>query len=182
MRGKDYVVYGTADGKYTVKTQAEAEAKIESGGQEAYYTTLSDAVSAVKDGETVTLLKDYSQTVSLTANSNYTLDLGGMTVSNSITASAGAVTLKNGTVFNSGGTALSASGGTLTVTSGTYWGGLSASGGTLSLTGGKYSTDPSNYLLEGSYAEKGSDDLYSIKIGLNPSGYMEIQNADQLLS
>ena len=180
--GKNYVVYGTADGKYTVKTQAEAEAKIESGGQEAYYTTLSDAVSAVKDGETVTLLKDYSQTVSLTANSNYTLDLGGMTVSNSITASAGAVTLKNGTVFNSGGTALSASGGTLTVTSGTYWGGLSASGGTLSLTGGKYSTDPSNYLLEGSYAEKGSDDLYSIKIGLNPSGYMEIQNADQLLS
>lgn len=180
--GENYVVYGTADGKYTVKAQAEAEAKIKSGSLEAYYTDLSEALSAVKDGETVTLLKDRSQPVTLSKNSNYTLDLGGMTVSNSITASAGAVTLKNGTVSNSGGTALSASGGTLTVTSGTYWGGLSASGGTLSLTGGKYSTDPSNYLLEGSYAEKGSDDLYSIKIGLNPSGYMEIGNAGQLLS
>lgn len=176
-----YVLYGSGD-RYTVKPQADAAAKITSGSSEAYYTTLSDALSTVKDGETVTLLKDYSQPVTLSANSNYTLDLDGMTVSNSITASGGTVTLKNGTVSNSGGTALSASGGTLTVTSGTYWGGLSASGGTLSLTGGKYSADPSNYLLEGSYAEKGSDDLYSIKVGTNPSGYMEIQNADQLLS
>ena len=176
-----YVLYGSGD-RYTVKPQADAAAKITSGSSEAYYTALSDALSTVKDGETVTLLKDYSQPVTLSANSNYTLDLGGMTVSNSITASGGTVTLKNGTVSNSGGTALSASGGTLTVTSGTYWGGLSASGGTLSLTGGKYSADPSNYLLEGSYAEKGSDDLYSIKVGTNPSGYMEIQNADQLLS
>lgn len=180
--GANYVVFGTADGKYTVKPQAEAEAKIKSGSLEAYYTDLSEALSAVKDGETVTLLKNRSQPVTLSTNSNYTLDLGGKTVSNSITANRGTVTLKNGTVSNSSGTALSATGGTLTVTSGTYWGGLSASGSTLSLTGGKYSNDPSDYLLKGCYAEKGSDGLYSIKVGLNPSGYMEIRNAENLLS
>ena len=205
---KDYhnganAVFGTADGKYTVKPQAEAVATITSGKAVAYYTELSAAVANVKNGETVTLLKDHSQSVTLTANSDYTLDLGGMTVSNSITASAGTVAIQNGTVNYTGtgnavatsgsasltvnctvnassGTALYAGGGTLTVTSGTYWGGLGASSGRLSLTGGKYSTDPSNYLLEGCYAEKGSDNLYSIKVGTNASGYVEIRSAEQL--
>ena len=200
-----YAVFGTADGRYTIQPAADAAAKVKSGNQEASYKNLSDALANVKDGETVTLLKDHNQPVTLSKNSNYTLDLGGKAVSNSITASTGTVTIQNGTVNYTGtgtavatsgsarltvnctvnansGTALSASGGTLTVTSGTYWGKLSASGGTLSLTGGKYSADPSNYLLEGSYAEKGSDGLYSIKVGLNDSGYMEIRNAADLRS
>lgn len=202
--GKDHVVFGTADGKYTVKSQAKAEAKIKSGSQEAYYTSLSEALSAVKDGETVTLLKDYSQPVTLSKNSSYTLDLGGKTVSNSITASAGTVTIQNGTVNYTGagtavaasgfahlavnctvnadsGTALSASGGTLTVTSGTYRGKLSASGGTLSLVGGKYSADPSGYLPEGSYAKKDFYGLYSIK-KVETDPFKEIKNKEQLLS
>ena len=180
---KDCVASGTADGKYTVTSLAGFEAKIKSGSQEAYYTNLSVALSAVKDGETVTLLKDHSKPVTLSKNSSYTLDLGGKTVSNSITANGGTVTIQNGTVNADSGTALSASGGTLTVTSGTYRGKLSTSGGAFSLIGGKYSADPSDYLLEGSYVEKGSDGLYSIKIrvGTNPSGYMEIKNKEQLL-
>lgn len=202
-RNGTYAVFGLADGKYTIQPAADAEAKVKSGNQEAYYTNLSDALAVVKDGETVTLLKGHSQPVSLSANSNYTLDLGGMTVSNSITASAGTVTIRNGTVNYTGtgnavatsgsasltvnctvnassGTALYAGGGTLTVTSGTYWGGLGAGSGKLSLTGGKCSADPSDYLPEGCYAEKGSDDLYSIKVGLNDSGYMEIKNVNDL--
>lgn len=202
-RNGTYVVFGTSDGKYTIKEAADAVAKVKSGSLEAYYTELSAAVANVKDGQTVTLLKNHSQPVTLSATSNYTLDLNGKTISNSITASAGTVAIQNGTVNYTGtgnavatsgsanltvnctvnassGTALYAGGGTLTVTSGTYWGGLGASSGRLSLTGGKYSTDPSNYLLEGCYAEKGSDNLYSIKVGTNASGYVEIRNAEQL--
>lgn len=196
-----FVLFGS-NGRYEIKPLADVSAKITSGSNETYYTSLSDAIADVKDGETVILLKD--QPVVLSSVSNYTLDLNGMTISNPITASAGTVTIKNGTVNctsgnaittsgsakltvnctvnASSGTALYAGGGTLTANGGTYRGKLNASGGTLSLTGGKYSADPSNYLLEGSYAEKGSDDLYSIKVGTNPSGYMEIHNADQLLS
>lgn len=200
MQDAGSVAFGTADGKYTVKPQAEAVATITSGKAVAYYTELSAAVANVKDGQTVTMLKDHSQPVTLSVNSNYTLDLNGKTISNSITASAGTVAIQNGTVNYTGtgnavatsgsakltvnctvnangGTALYGGGGTLTVPGGIYRGGL---GGNLSLTGGKYSADPTNYLLEGCYAEKGSDSLYSIKVGLNPSGYMEIKDANDL--
>jgi uncharacterized repeat protein (TIGR02543 family) len=195
MQDAESVAFGTADGKYTVKPQAEAAATITSGKAVAYFTELSAALANVKDSQTVTLLKDHSQPVTLSANSSYTLDLGGKTVSNSITASAGTVTVKNGTVNYTGsgnaiatsgsasltvnctvnagnGTALYGGGGTLTANNGTYRGSL---GGNLSLTGGKYSADPSNHLLEGCYAEKDGE-WYSIKVGLSDDGYMEIKS------
>ena len=68
--GKNHAVFGTADGKYTVKPQAEAAAKITSGSLDAHYSNLSDALSTVKDGDTLTLLKDYSGPVTLLADSN----------------------------------------------------------------------------------------------------------------
>lgn len=195
MQDAGSVAFGTSDGKYTVKPKADAVATITSGKAVAYFTELTSAVANVKDGQTVTLLKDHSGSVALSADSNYTLDLGGKTVSGSITASAGTMTIKNGTVnCNSGnaiatsgsasltvncnvnassGNALYGGGGTLTAPGGIYRGGL---GGNLSLTGGKYSTNPTPYLLKGCYAEKGSDNLYSIKVGLSDDGYMEINS------
>ena len=195
MQDAGSVAFGTSDGKYTVKPKADAVATITSGKAVAYYTELSAAVANVKDGQTVTLLKDHSGSVTLSADSNYTLDLGGKTVSGSITASAGTVSIQNGTVNCTSGNAIATSGsanltvncnvnansgnalygggGTLTAPGGIYRGDL---GGNLSLTGGKYSNDPSDYLLKGCYAEKGSDSLYSIKVGLSDDGYMEINS------
>lgn len=155
MEDAGSVAFGTADGKYTVKPQAEAVATITSGKAVAYFTDLSTALSTVRDGETVTLLKDHSQPVTLSANSNYTLDLGGKTVSGSITASTGTVTLDNGTVE----------------------GQLSASGGKLSVIGGRYAKDPTQYVPEGYF----SDFINSYYVvAANDNRTMEIWDADDL--
>ena len=73
---------------------------------ETGYTTLAEAIAAAKDGNTVTLLADVSEDV--TISKNITLDLGGKTLTNTnagkatISVTGGAVTVKNGTV--TGGT------------------------------------------------------------------------------
>ena len=150
-----YVLYGNGD-RYTVKPQAGAAAKITSGSLDAYYATLSDAVSAVKDGETVTLLADYSGTVTLSKNSVYTLDMGDKTIYGSITASGGTVTLDNGTVT----------------------GNLSASGGELSVIGGRYANDPTQYVAEGYFSEWDGRQYYAVTA--NDNRTLEIWDADDL--
>ena len=70
------------------------------------YATLAEAIAAAKDGETVTLLANATEDV--TINKNITLDLGGKTLTNTnsgkatISVTGGTVTVKNGTVI--GGT------------------------------------------------------------------------------
>ena len=70
------------------------------------YATLAKAIAAAKDGETVTLLADATEDV--TINKNITLDLGGKTLTNTVAGKAtisvtgGTVTVKNGNVV--GGT------------------------------------------------------------------------------
>lgn len=70
------------------------------------YATLAEAITAAEDGETVTLLADVSEDVTITKS--ITLDLGGKTLTNTsagkatISVTGGTVTVKNGTVI--GGT------------------------------------------------------------------------------
>ncbi len=70
------------------------------------YATLAKAIAAANNGETVTLLVDATEDV--TINKNITLELGGKTLTNTnsgkatISVTGGIVTVKNGTVI--GGT------------------------------------------------------------------------------
>lgn len=134
------------------------------------HATLQAAVDAAGTGETVTLLADTSEDV--TINKSITLNLGGNTLTNTgagkatLTVASGAVaTVKNGsvvggksyyTIQNNGtltletvtatagntGSSMIDNWGTMTITSGTYSGGLnvvkSEEGSTLNISGGKF--------------------------------------------
>lgn len=119
---------------------------------ETEYATLAAAIAAAKDGDTVTLLADATEDV--TINKNITLDLGGKTLTNTnagkatVTIAKGATaTVQNGSIIggtsyyniqNNGtatftgvtatagnnGSSMIDNFGTLTITSGTYTGGL----------------------------------------------------------
>ena len=70
---------------------------------ETGYTTLDDAIKAAKDGDTVTLLADRTEDVTVTTS--ITLDLNSKTLTNTnagkatISVTGGTVTVKNGTVI-----------------------------------------------------------------------------------
>ena len=140
---------------------------------ETGYTTLADAIKAAKDGDTVTLLADRTEDVTITTS--ITLDLGGKTLTNTnagkatLTVAAGATaTVKNGSIVggtgyyniqNNGtatfedvtatagntGSSMIDNWGTLTITSGTYTGGLnvvkSEEGSTLTIKGGTFTLE-----------------------------------------
>ena len=98
-----FEVKANADGTtYGVEKAASYVAKI----GEAGFATLADAIAAAEVGQTVTLLADATEDV--TINKNITLDLGGKTLTNTnagkatISVTGGTVTVKNGTVI--GGT------------------------------------------------------------------------------
>ncbi len=137
------------------------------------YGTLNGAIGAAAEGDTVTLLADTTEDV--VVNKNITLDLGGKTLTGTnsgkatLTIAKGATaTVKNGSVIgtssfyniqNNGtatfetltatagntGSSMIDNWGTLTITSGTYTGGLntvkSEEGTTLTITGGKFVSD-----------------------------------------
>ena len=148
---------------------ASAVAKI----GEAGYDTLADAIAAAEAGQTVTLLANTTEDVII--NKNITLDLGGKTLTNTSTGKAtisvsngATATVKNGsvvggtsfyTIQNNGtatledvtatagntGSSMLDNWGTLTITSGTYTGGLdtvkSEEGSVLTINGGKFISD-----------------------------------------
>lgn len=134
------------------------------------YGTLNGAIGAAAEGDTVTLLKDTTEDV--VVNKNITLDIGGMTLTGTnsgkatLTIAKGATaTVKNGSVIgtssfyniqNNGtatfesltatagntGSSMIDNWGTLTITSGTYTGGMdtvkSEEGSKLTINGGKF--------------------------------------------
>ena len=141
------------------------------------FDTLQGAIDAAQDGQTVTLLTDAAEDATVAAGKNITLDLGGKTLTNTnagkatLTIAKGATaTVKNGNVIggtsfyaiqNNGtatledvtatagnnGASMIDNYGTLTITSGTYTGGLDTvknepnakltiNGGTFTLTKG----------------------------------------------
>ena len=160
------------DGTYGVKVGSYVAAVGDEG-----YESLAEAIAAAKDGETVTLLADITEDV--TIDKSITLDLGGKTLTNTSTGKAtisvgnGAiVTVKNGNVIGgtsyynievvknskanltltdvtatagNTGSSMIDNWGTLTITSGEYFGGLnvvkSEEGSTLEISGGKFTLD-----------------------------------------
>jgi len=156
--------YGVKEGKYV--------AEIGSQG----YESLTEAVAAAEDGQTVTLLADAAEDVVI--SKSITLDLGGKTLTNTnaskatISVTGGTVTVKNGNVVGgtgyynievtkgsnanltltdvtakagNNGSSMIDNWGTLTITSGTYTGGMntvkSEEGSVLNISGGTFTCD-----------------------------------------
>ena len=156
-KGTSFVAEGVGvdydeNGSFTAKAGMVAQVLEATGSSVKAFATLDEAFNAVIEGQTVRLLKDLTEDV--TINKNITLDLGGKTLTNTnaghatITIAKDATaTVKNGTVkggtsyynIQNNGTAtfegLTATAGntgssmidnwgTLTIESGTYTGGL----------------------------------------------------------
>ena len=166
---KGYIPTKNADGTYGVK-EGKYVAEIGSQG----YESLTEAVAAAEDGQTVTLLADAAEDVVI--SKSITLDLGGKTLTNTnvgkatISVTSGTVTVKNGNVVGGNdyynieakkdanltltdvtatagntGSSMIDNYGTLTITSGTYTGGLnvvkSEEGSKLTITGGTFTRE-----------------------------------------
>ena len=167
-----YIPTKNADGTFGVKV-GQYVAEIGSQG----YESLTDAVAAAEDGQTVKLLADAAEDVVI--SKSITLDLGGKTLTNTnagkatISVTGGTVTVKNGNVMGgtgyynievtkegsnanltltdvnatagNNGSSMIDNYGTLTITSGTYNGGLnvvkSEEGSKLTITGGTFTLD-----------------------------------------
>lgn len=159
-------------------TQGQVDALAVAKVGEIAYTSLDAAFEAANDGDTVTLLADITEDVVI--NKNITFDLGGKTITNTgagkatLTVAGGATaTVKNGSIVggasyyniqNNGtatlegitatagntGSSMIDNWGTLTITSGTYTGGLnvvkSEEGSTLVINGGDFTL---NYATSG---------------------------------
>ena len=161
-----YIPTKNTDGTYSVK-EGQYVAEIGSQG----YESLTEAVAAAEDGQTVTLLADAAEDVVI--SKSITLDLGGKTLTNTnggkatISVTGGTVTVKNGNVVGgtsyynieakkdanltltdvtatagNTGSSMIDNWGTLTITSGTYTGGLnvvkSEEGSVLNISGGTF--------------------------------------------
>ena len=161
-----YIPTQNADGTYGVK-EGKYVAEIGSQG----YESLTEAVAAAEDGQTVTLLADATEDVVI--SKSITLDLGGKTLTNTnagkatISVTGGTVTVKNGNVMGgtgyynieakkdanltltdvtatagNTGSSMIDNWGTLTITSGTYTGGMntvkSEEGSVLNISGGTF--------------------------------------------
>ena len=166
-----YIPTKNTDGTYSVK-EGKYVAEIGSQG----YESLTDAVAAAQDGQTVTLLADATEDVVI--SKSITLDLGGKTLTNTyagkatISVTGGTVTVQNGSVVGgtsyynievtkgsnanltltdvtatagNTGSSMIDNWGTLTITSGTYTGGLnvvkSEEGSVLNISGGTFTRE-----------------------------------------
>ena len=102
---KSYVdpssTYDPATGKAESRTQENAAASVNG----KYYATLADAVAAAEAGDTVTLLADTTERLSISQGKAFTLDLGGNTLTHAggyVLDIDGDLTIKNGTVKMTG--------------------------------------------------------------------------------
>lgn len=83
-------------------------AAIGAGHELTYYYTLSDAVAAAEDGNTITLLRDVELSEAITIGKAVTLDLNGHTITNSLNSNGyslvtkAAATIVNGTYKGTG--------------------------------------------------------------------------------
>ena len=88
---KGYIPTKNADGTYGVK-EGKYVAEIGSQG----YESLTEAIAAAEDGQTVRLLADVTES-NIKVNANITIDLNKMTVTGSF-VTYGEVTIQNGTI------------------------------------------------------------------------------------
>ena len=73
----------SSDGSYTVEKldQENAAASIERGGAVAYYVSLADALAAAQNSDTIVLLKNRTENITIPEGRSVTLDLNGKTLS-----------------------------------------------------------------------------------------------------
>lgn len=182
-------------------TQAQIDALAVASVGDSKYKSLTEAIGAAQDGQTVTLLADATEDVVI--SKSITLDLGGKTLTNTnagnatISVQSGTVTVKNGSVVGgtgyynieakkdanltltdvtatagNTGSSMIDNWGTLTITSGTYTGGLnvvkSEEDSVLNISGGTF---------ELSYATNGYTGVIFAYGDTTISGGEFIQNA-----
>lgn len=110
-KGTSFVAEGVGvdydeNGSFTAKAGMAAQVLDANDNSVKAYASLADAIAAAEAGQTVRLLTNATEDV--TINKNITLDLGGKTLTNTgagkatISVTGGTVTVKNGSVF--GGT------------------------------------------------------------------------------
>lgn len=98
-----YETVDNGDGTFTVK-----EKNYVAQVGEKKYESLAEAVEAAQNDETVTLLSDVTENITIPAGKNITIDLGGKTLNGKQTANTptiknhGTLTVKNGNVRRSG--------------------------------------------------------------------------------
>lgn len=95
---------GNDDGTYGVKIKANLAAEVldAQGKTVGAYNTLADAITAAKNGETVKLLKDVDENVTIPAGKTITLDLNGFTLVNNATAQNDTIADRKHTITNNG--------------------------------------------------------------------------------
>lgn len=115
------------------------------------YSSLQEAINAVQGGETVTLLTDATEDVTVATGKNITLDLGGETLTNTnaskatLTIAKGATaTVKNGSIVGGTGFYTIQNNGTatlkdVTATAGNTGSSMLGNWGTLTIESGSYS-------------------------------------------
>ena len=148
---KGYIPTKNADGTYGVK-EGKYVAEIGSQG----YESLTEAVAAAEDGQTVRLLADVEQNTQLAIDKSITLDLNGKTIKNtediwgdtanailSITSGAKVTITGNGTIDAKENDCytINVVKGDLTIENGTFYGNVSVvqvEEGTLSVKGGTF--------------------------------------------
>ena len=152
-RGTSFVAEGVGvdydeNGSFTAKAGMVAQVLEATGSSVKAFATLDEAFNAVIEGQTVRLLKDLTEDV--TINKNITLDLGGKTLTNAgagkatITIAKDATaTVKNGSVVGGTGYYNIQNNGTatfedLTATAGNDGSSMIDNYGTLTITSGEY--------------------------------------------
>ena len=118
--------YNAESGTYSIVASEEPQAQIERGDSVYTFATLADAIAAAKNGDTVVLLGNVTQSITIGAEQNLTLDLNGFTLTNTagqhtIINNGTLTVIGNGTVDNvSNGHGALVNYGTATLLGGTY--------------------------------------------------------------
>ena len=132
-------------------TQAQIDALALASVGDSKYQSLTDAIDAAQDGQTVTLLADATEDVTIAAGKNIVLDLGGKTLTNTNAGKAtltiakdATATVKNGSIVGGTGFYTIQNNGTatledVTATAGNTGSSMLDNWGTLTIESGSYS-------------------------------------------
>lgn len=135
-------VEGT-DGLYTAQVKSDNAAAID----DVQYATLADAVAAANNGDTVTLLKNTAEDITIAQDKNIILDLNGKKLTN----------VASHTIFNNGTLTINGEGTVDNVTHGTA---ALYNKGTVVVNGGTFDRSEENGQNKG---ESGQNSWYTIK-------------------
>ena len=176
------VVYDSVGKWYNVLPAVPAEKVCAIGGME--YTSLSAAIDAAANGDTITLIAavDMAQgTAIVPSGKNITISLEKHSISNGKIVNNGTLTIVDSTIDNDGDVASDIENngtldfvfgtysgavvnktGTLTVHNGAFTGSFTKTGGTVNLKGGHFKTDVSSLVTSDDYLAYSSGGFYYV--------------------